>query len=37
MTSSSGPPFVPYSSGEGWDVKDAVSPNSPQVQVGLPR
>ena len=37
MVSSSGPPFVPYSSGEGWDVKDAISPNSPQVQVGLPR
>ena len=37
MASSSGPPFVPYSSGEGWDVKDAISPNSPQVQVGLPR
>ena len=37
MVSSSGPPFVPYSSGKGWDVKDAISPNSPQVQVGLPR
>ena len=37
MVSSSGPPFVPYSSGEGWDVKDAISPDSPQVQVGLPR
>ena len=37
MASSSGPPFVPYSSGNGWDVKDAISPNSPQVQVGLPR
>ena len=37
LASSSGPPFVPYSSGEGWDVKDAVSPDSPQVQVGLPR
>ena len=36
LASSSGPPFVPYSSGEGWDVKDAVSPDSPQVQVGLP-
>ena len=35
--SSSGPPFVPYSSGKGWDVKDAISPDSPQVQVGLPR
>ena len=37
LASSSGPPFVPYSSGEGWDVKDAVSPDLPQVQVGLPR
>ena len=37
MASSSGPPFVPYFSGEGWDVKDAISPNSPRVQVGLPR
>ena len=36
LASSSGPPFVPYSSGKGWDVKDAVSPDSPQVQVGLP-
>ena len=30
-------PFVPYSSGEGWDVMDAISPDSPQVQVGLSR
>ena len=37
LASFSGPPFVPYSSGEGWAVKDAVSPDSPQVQVGLPR
>ena len=37
LAPSSGPPFVPYSSGEGWDVKDVVSPGSPQVQVGLPR
>ena len=37
LASSSGPPFVPYSSGEGWDVKDAISPDSPRVQVGLPR
>ena len=37
LASSSGPPFVPYSAGEGWDVKDAVSPDSPQVQEGLPR
>ena len=34
---SSGPPFVPFSSGEEWAVKGAVSPDSPQVQVGLPR
>ena len=27
--SSSAPPFVPYSSGEGWAVKDALSPDSP--------
>ena len=37
LASSSGPPFVPYSSGEGWAVKDVVSPDLPQVQVGLPR
>ena len=37
LASFSGPPFVPYSSGRRWDVKDAVSPDSPQVQVGLPR
>ena len=37
MASSSGPPFIPSSSGEGWDVQDAVYPDSPQVQVGLPR
>ena len=37
LASSSGPAFVPSSSGKGWDVKDAVSPDSPQVQVGLPR
>ena len=37
LASSSGPPFVPYSSGEGWDVTDAISPDSPQVQVGLSR
>ena len=37
MASSSRPPFIPYSSGEGWDVQDAVSPDSPQVLVGLPR
>ena len=37
LASSSGPPFVPYSSGKGWDVKDAISPHLPQVQVGLSR
>ena len=37
LASSSGPPFVPYSSGKGWDVKDAISPDSPQFQLGLPR
>ena len=37
LVSSSGPPFVPYSSGKGWDVKDAISPDSPQFQLGLPR
>ena len=37
LASSSGPPFVPCSSGKGWDVKDAISPDSPRVQVGLPR
>ena len=37
MASSSGPPFIPSSSGEGWDVQDAVYPDSPQVQVELPR
>ena len=37
LASSSGPPFVPYSAGEEWAVKDVVSPDSPQVQVGLPR
>ena len=37
LASSSGPPFVPYSSGKGWYVKDAISPDSPQFQLGLPR
>ena len=35
LASSSGPPFVSYSSGKGWDVKDAMFPDSPQVLVGL--
>ena len=37
LVSSSGSPFVPYSFGKGWDVKDAISSDLPQVQVGLPR
>ena len=37
LASSSGPPFVPYSSGKGWDVKGVISPDSPQFQLGLPR
>ena len=37
LASSSGPPFVPYSSGKGWDVTDAICLDSPQVQVGLSR
>ena len=37
LASFYGPPFVPYSSGKGWDVTDAISPDSPQVQVGLSR
>ena len=37
MASSSRPPFIPSPSGEGWDVQDAVSPDSLQVQVGLLR
>ena len=37
LASSSRPPFIPYSSGEGWYVTDAISPDSPQVQVGLSR
>ena len=37
LVSSSGPPFVSYSSGKGWDVMDTMLPDSPQVLVGLPR
>ena len=33
----SGPPFVPYSSGEGWDAANAITPTSSQVQVELSR
>ena len=35
LASSSGPPFVPYSSGEGWDATNAITPNPSQVQVEL--
>ena len=34
---SSGPPFVPYSSSKGWDATNAITPNSSQVQVELSR
>ena len=37
LASSSGPPFVSYSFGKGWDVMDAMFPVSPQVLVVLPR
>ena len=37
LASSSGPPFVSYSSGKGWDIMDAICPDSPQVLVGLTR
>ena len=37
LASSSGPPFVSYSSGKGRDVMDAICPDSPQVRVGLTR
>ena len=33
LAPSSGPPFFPYSSGKGWDATDAISPDSPPVQV----
>ena len=35
LAPSSRPPFVPYSSGEGWDATNAITPNSSQVQVEL--
>ena len=35
LASSSGPPFVPYSSGEGWDATNAITPNPSRVQVEL--
>ena len=37
LASSSGPPFVSYSFGKGWDVMDVICPDSPQVLVGLTR
>ena len=37
LATSSGPPFVPYSSGEGWDATNVITPNSSQVQVELLR
>ena len=37
LTTSSGPPFVPYPSGKGWDATNAITPNSSQVQVELSR
>ena len=37
LVTSSGSPFVPYSSGEGWDATNAITPNSSQVQVELSR
>ena len=37
LATSSGPPFVPYPSGEGRDAKNAITPASSQVQVELSR
>ena len=37
LATSSGPPFVPYSSDEGRDTKNAITPASSQVQVELSR
>ena len=37
LATSSGPPFVPYPSGEGGDAKNAITPTSSQVQVELSR
>ena len=37
LAMSSGSPFVLYSSGEGWDATNAITPNSSQVQVELSR
>ena len=35
LATSSGPPFVPYSSGEGWDAANAITPTASQVQMEL--
>ena len=37
LATSSGPPFVPYPSGEGWDAANAITPTSSQIQVELSR
>ena len=37
LATSSGPPFVPYPSGEGGGAKNAITPASSQVQVELSR
>ena len=37
LATSSGPPFVPYPSGEGGDAKNAITPASSQVRVELSR
>ena len=37
LATSSGPPFVPYPSGEGGDARNAITPTSSQVQVELSR
>ena len=37
LATSSGPPFVPYPSSEGWDAKNAITPASSQLQVELSR
>ena len=37
LATSSGPPFVPYSSSEGGDAENAIAPTSSQVHVELSR
>ena len=37
LATSSGPPFVPYPSSEGWDAENAITPTSSPVQVELSR